>query len=332
MAGPFALSLLFKFGSAVGRIASYLFIRERKTAQAQLLFALENDARFRGSCPIERLEQRAKKLSHDVFAHVGRLVAEALVIKHLVRRKPAELHHLQGKTPFRFIHSQVNDPIEKLNSSGEQSLVALSAHLGCFELLAAYYVALGHRVYVIGRIPNYQLLYTLLDALRRGYGVVTLWRNSPRSAAKLLQAIRGGGVIAALVDQDTNLESSFVPFFGVRAAHPHAPIDLAIRYHLPIVSTFIVRGQKLEHQVITEQIEYDPNDPMAREAVLTEFSRRLETLISSYPDQWIWWHRRWRRRDGVDYRRNPNLLPGTADYLSWLTTYHQSNAARKQVG
>ena len=60
----------------------------------------------------------------------------------------------------------------------------------------------------------------------------------------------------------------------------------------------------------------------------------LERLIEQYPEQWLWWHRRWRRRQGIDYRRNPKLVPDHNAYLAWLDslTDVQPAPARRTTG
>ena len=59
--------------------------------------------------------------------------------------------------------------------------------------------------------------------------------------------------------------------------------------------------------------------------VLEVFSARLESLVRQYPEQWYWWHRRWRRRPGIDYQSTPELLRSTAEYITWL----ENDAARE---
>jgi hypothetical protein len=54
------------------------------------------------------------------------------------------------------------------------------------------------------------------------------------------------------------------------------------------------------------------------EDILKEYCRRIEAVIAEHPGQWLWWHRRWRRRPGIDYNANPDQLLGAKDYVTWL--------------
>ena len=212
--------------------------------------------------------------------------------------------------------------VEKLRET-KSPAIALSGHIGCFELLAAYHQLAGLSVTVVGRNPNYASLDQLLADLRASYGVKTVWRSDPGGLGKIIRALKQGGVIAVLIDQDTNLDNGFSPFFGVEAASPITPIKLALKHQIPIFSSFIVRTGHLKHQVIAQELPYDSSDPDAVKNILGEYNRRLEALIRRYPEQWFWWHRRWRRRPGVDYKSNPELLPSTNQYLGWLHSLKQ---------
>ena len=45
----------------------------------------------------------------------------------------------------------------------------------------------------------------------------------------MLRALRKGEMLGLLIDQDTRVQSVFVPFFGQPAATPRAAADLALR-------------------------------------------------------------------------------------------------------
>ncbi len=74
----------------------------------------------------------------------------------------------------------------------------------------------------------------------------------------------------------------------------------------------------MHHHITTEQIDYLPGHPGAVQQMLDVYNSRLEALIRAYPEQWIWQHRRWRRRPEIDYKHQPQLLRSTSQYLDWL--------------
>jgi KDO2-lipid IV(A) lauroyltransferase len=45
----------------------------------------------------------------------------------------------------------------------------------------------------------------------------------------MLRTLRGNGILGLLIDQDTKVQSVWVPFFGHLAKTPRAAADLALR-------------------------------------------------------------------------------------------------------
>lgn len=287
-----------------GKLLSSAFVREAKVSNAQLVFS-----------GISTSFRNAKKIYQLSMAHCGVSVAEIILLINGIKKfgvlKAIELFNIKLKSSVPLVDLQ----------NPKTAILALSAHLGCFELIAAYFSAHSVRLSVLGRDANYPSLSFIMRDLRSAYGVETVWREESSSSGKLLRAIKNKSTVAVLIDQDVDLANSFANFFAVPAASPIAPIKLAIKHKLKIVTAFIVRDGFLSHTIFCDEIVLESGVTTA-ESVLEEFNRRLELLIRKYPEQWLWWHRRWRRRPGEDYIKNPNLLKSTSNYLKWLETYH----------
>lgn len=294
-----------KIARLSGTLAANFVPRELRIVEAQLEFVQRSHPVLRGL--------NAKDLLQKVFRHLGESLAELEFLDEILAGNPPQLFHVSHAA------STLGDEIKESKSGA----LALSAHIGNFEILAAYHIKCGLPVTIIGREPNYSFLGSWLQNLRTTYGAESLLRGddaaSNRAAsASLVRALRGSKVLAVLFDQDTALESEFVPFFGLDAAHPSAPLSLAVRYKAKLFTTFIVRTAPLTHTVISEVIEYDPESSNAVRDILTIYNQRLEKLIEQYPEQYLWFHRRWRRRPGVDYSSHPNELRRTEDYINWI--------------
>lgn len=289
----------------LGRIVGMFSKRERQISDTQLRFA------FREALTVK---ERHKIIS-DSFAHGGKMFAESLLIQKIL--KDGRLG-TRGITEFEKIQIDGVQYLREIAVS-DRSAIVLSAHLGSIELLAAHHAAQGRSVTAVGRYPNYKILGEMLEDLRRGYGIEPMWRHDPSSMRKLLNILRGNTSLAVLIDQDTNLENGFAPFFGLPAASPITPLKIALRNKIPLYTGFAIREAHNQHRFI-----YDPVLPTATDEneaiteIINIFNRRMERLVRKYPGQWFWWHRRWRRRPSTDYEQNPNALRSTRDYISWL--------------
>jgi KDO2-lipid IV(A) lauroyltransferase len=179
--------------------------------------------------------------------------------------------------------------LRRLVASGK-GVIALSAHFGNWELLAAFASSQGFNLAAIGQFPRKTALQPLLESLRTRNGVATLWRTDSGGAKAILGHLKRGGIVAAVIDQDTRVDSVMVPFFGIPAKTPSAVVSMALRLGLPITTAFSARRPDGGFNIYFDEI-LERDSP---EAVLTEYHRRLENLIREYPEQWVWFHKRWR--------------------------------------
>ncbi len=305
---------MLALGSWIGqRIGAYR-TRETKIAQVQLQIAFpEGDPRELSDAP-QDVARSHLALIEDMYGHFGESIAELLIIDHYFNKKHSLAERQADTECFRSYGEEV---IKEKLALG-RGAIALSGHLGCFELLAALQTFKGMKLSVVGRMPNYPWAARLLSSLREKYGVTTLWREDPAAMRNIMRAVGNGEVVAALIDQDVQLDNTFANFFGIPAAYPRVLVSLAIARNIPLFSSFIYRESRMRHVVVTELIEYDAENPNAAEEILTIYGSRLEALLHAYPEQWPWWHRRWRRRPDIDYNTEPETLLNTDEYLSWL--------------
>jgi len=197
------------------------------------------------------------------------------------------------------------------------AVVALSAHLANWELLAALQAADGVPLTVVGREANRPQLHRQLIALRQRSGVKTVWRGDPGAARTLLRTLQQREVIAALVDQDTAVSSLAVPFFGHPAMTPSSVIEIAQRQQARIVSIFLVRPTPSSYAVHLRELTSHAS-PVE---ILTEYHRHLEEMLRQFPAQWPWFHKRWRTQGGETL--------STSRYLAFLEEQCLCPATRK---
>jgi KDO2-lipid IV(A) lauroyltransferase len=130
--------------------------------------------------------------------------------------------------------------------------------------------------------------------------VTTLWREDTSLGRAIIKVLKGGGGLGMLVDQDTDIQGVFVPFFGRLAHSARAPADLALRFGSPILmGTCHRRGPHAGDglQLEFSEIPYDPDAP-DREAEVIRITAAcqavLEDAIRRFPADWVWMHDRWR--------------------------------------
>jgi Kdo2-lipid IVA lauroyltransferase/acyltransferase len=195
--------------------------------------------------------------------------------------------------------------------------LALTAHLGNWELLSIAHRLTPYPLAVVVRPLDSPWLNTLAERLRRKAGVELIDKRD--ALRPVLAALARGGVVGILLDQNASRrEGVFVPFFGRPASTSRSVALLAIRTGTPVIPIFARREPDGRHRVIIRPPLAPPatND---REEAVVELTARctavIEAAIREAPDQWLWMHGRWRtrpadRRDDRDAGHAEEREPG----------------------
>lgn len=268
--GTLSWSAAQRLGRGVGRLGWRLKSRDRQRVLTHLtiafpeLAARERQARGRAS-----------------FEHLGACLGETL---HLFHRPPTEV--------LRWVEVEGWQEVEAARRQG-RPIVILTAHCGHWELLSSTNLSHGLGLLALARELEDPVLASAIVDFRQRLGTVTVGRGSRRATSEMLRALRSGGAMALLIDQDIHAESVWVPFFGKLAHTPVAAASLALRLGATVVPAFAHRRADGTHQVIFHPRLELPPEPCAATAVMTHC---IEEQIRRYPEQWVWHHRRWRRR------------------------------------
>jgi KDO2-lipid IV(A) lauroyltransferase len=126
---------------------------------------------------------------------------------------------------------------------------------------------------------------------------ITMIAKGPSGAKSIIRAIKSGASIAMLVDQKMN-NGIEVPFFGFPAMTAVALARLSLQYKYPIVPLQIVRIGKSSN---FELILHNPLEPSITKDIekdcyniMLEVNKTLEQWIREKPQQWFWFHNRWK--------------------------------------
>lgn len=262
---------------ALGRALGRLFYRlvpseRRKTEEALALAFPDSTAAWRRAMGLE------------VFGHLGLSAAEFFRMADL---NSAALEAMVAEcVGFEHMEGPVREG---------RGVVAVTAHLGHFELLAAY-AAARVPLHVVARQAYDARLDAALTRRREQHGVFVFGRNTP--VRPILRWLKAGNCLGVLCDQDTNVDSLFVEFFGWPAKTPSGAAVLAQSTGAALITAFCFRlpdgRYRLEFQPAIPVPPKGKEGPMGLWNVVQEYTRRTEAAVRRAPGQWAWNHRRWR--------------------------------------
>ncbi len=230
-------------------------------------------------------ETEVRTMVRDVFRHFVSLGVEVVRLQPEMARRPIE----------EFLTFEGEESLREAAESGRGAII-VSCHLGNWEIIAAAGLGIGRTPTSVYRPLDNPLLDTWVRSLRGGTGAEVV----PKSGAVrgLLRALRKGGIVAILVDQDARRHGIQVPFFGLPASTIPTPAELALRTGAAIIPGFAIRtGPGFRYHTWLEPevtVRKDADHDQEVERITAELNVRLEAAIRRAPEQWLWLHRRWK--------------------------------------
>lgn len=284
-----------RLGGAIGVLAYHVARKTRRLALEHLAVAFP-----------EKAEVEREAICRAMFVHLGRSALELTSIRSYDARLEEYVALPQAAL------------LAEVMARGK-GLMFVTGHLGNWELLARRIARAGVPNAAIAKSGGDPRLNRLAERLRAEGGVTTLWREDADTGRAIIRTFRQGKALGLLIDQDTNVQGVFAPFFGRPAYTPRAAADLALRFRAPVVvATVHRRGPNPGdgHELELTEVAYDP-DPPDREAEVVRLTAAcnalLEDAIRRHPAEWVWMHARWKRRPPPSDAPQANAMPKSVE-------------------
>jgi len=181
-----------------------------------------------------------------------------------------------------------------LRDDGKPALI-FASHLGNWELPALVASKHGMRSAVVYRMPNNRAVAEAIGHIRQGL-MGRLIRSRNEAAFEMAAALNAGEHLGMLVDQHWS-RGVDVTFFGRRCKANPTIARLARQYDCPVVGIRAVRLPDRRFRIACSGPITVPRgadgvvDVPATTQMITTI---VEGWIRENPEQWLWFHRRWR--------------------------------------
>ncbi|HEX2093764.1 MAG TPA: lysophospholipid acyltransferase family protein [Longimicrobiaceae bacterium] len=261
-----------RLGGGVGRLVESLGIR-RSAVEANLRIAFPD-------APEEWIRETARA----AYRHLGREAAAILRLSRLDPQAIVERTETRGW----------EDLLDALAEGNGALLV--TGHYGNWEIAAATVASRGVPVAAIVKRMGNRLVDARLEELRRRLGVESIeMRDAPRQVPRVLKE---NGVVGIVADQDARGSGVFVPFFGRPASTHRGPALFALRLGAPVFACTARRkpGPEVRYEVYGHRVPVRRTGDLEADVLhLTgELATALEDDVRAAPEQYFWFHRRWK--------------------------------------
>jgi KDO2-lipid IV(A) lauroyltransferase len=272
------------FGARLGGLAYTTGVRrEVVESNLRLAFPAADDAWVRS-------------VARGAYAHLGREAAAMMRLARLGRDE------VTAKT-------DVTDDWPKLEAalSRGRGVLLVTGHYGNWELAAAAVAARGIPIAAIVRRQGNLLVHQRLTETRRRLGIQTIsQREAPSRVPRFL---RQNGVVGIVNDQDARQAGIFVPFFGRPASTHRGPALFSLRFGAPAFACVARRlpGPGVRYRVSGSEVDVARTGRLDDDvqALTAALAARLEAEIREGPEQYFWFHRRWKSKPPVEGQTPP---------------------------
>ena len=186
--------------------------------------------------------------------------------------------------------------------SDGRGAVLLTAHIGNWEWMGAALAMAGFPLTgVAKRQPNDQ--HTRILNENRQRAGIEIFSRGTTEVIGAARALKQGKIVALLADQDAGTQGLFVNFFGKMSSTPLGPTIFSKKFKAPVVPAFIVRRPEGGHRVILHQAMYYQDTGKVDEDIYrftTQTTKVIEDTIRQYPDEWIWFQKRWNTKQAEE--------------------------------
>lgn len=227
-------------------------------------------------------EQTVTQTLAQMWDHWGRVIAEFFHGHTFSRPEFSERIEVHGADVLTHL------------SEGGRPILFISAHLGHWQILSLVVKNLGIPIAqfyspTTNPFTNSTLSEALAPFVNEGIP------KTRQSFKDLLLCLREGKSLLILADQATRTDlqkSPKIPFFGRPVSMPRGPVQLALRTGAALV---MGRVERLNGGAYF-RVSFDPplDSSLGEDALLRAFNERLECWIRETPEQWFWFHNRWK--------------------------------------
>jgi KDO2-lipid IV(A) lauroyltransferase len=222
-------------------------------------------------------------LARACFVHLGRMMLELVCVEQIDRA-------ISGWVDWPAEDRAVLDQA----LAAKKGVVFVSGHVGNWELLARTVSLAGYPCQTIAKETTDPRLTRLIERFRESSKLKSIWRGKDGAAKAMLRALKQGEILGLLIDQDTDVQSLWVPFFGKPAKTPRAAADLALRTGAKVVLGFCQRREG-RYRLSMREVSAEGLEGEDGARVLTErLTAGIEEAVRTAPEQWVWMHRRWK--------------------------------------
>jgi len=212
------------------------------------------------------------------------------------------LPNISAKNIDQFVTFEGLHHLDRALQNGRGAII-LTAHFGNWELCALSLSMLGYPVMGIAKAQPNKGFTQLLVEYRTRFGGELYYKGA--SLRQVIKALKDNKFVYIVSDQDGGKDGIFIDFLNKPASTPAGPAAFARKCSSPVIPVFIRREGDRHVVVIDAPLDLQETANTADDIRhnLVIITNRVEEQIRRYPDEWLWFQKRWNTPVEVDKAR-----------------------------
>jgi len=179
-----------------------------------------------------------------------------------------------------------------------KGVLSLVAHFGNWELLTIAVPMYAKPMHIVYRPLDNPVFDNMVEYVRTMNGNELIPKGG--SGKRIMELLKENQIIGILSDQNVaKSEGVFVDFFGRPACTGVGLAVMAMRSGAPVIPVFMARQKSGKYKAILKPaVEITRTSDYNADLVVNtqRFTKIVEEIIREYPDQWFWFHKRWKTK------------------------------------
>lgn len=187
---------------------------------------------------------------------------------------------------YRFEFDNYDRFLEIIN--GEQGVVMIGAHMGCWQAGVSFFGKYGRKINVVMFDVEHEQIKRVLEQSDQAadFKVIPVNQGSLEAMLQIKIALNDGEYVCfngdRYIDRATSMPHEFM---GSRAYFPAGPFKIASRCRVPVVFYYAMRESGRTYRFIFHEVKVEGR-PTA-EWLLEKYVASLEQMVRKYPRQWF---------------------------------------------
>ena len=172
-----------------------------------------------------------------------------------------------------------------------KGIVFITGHFGAWEILGQW-VARNVPLFVgVAQKQKNRGAHNFFINQRELAGTKHIIRG--KSVKEMYKVLSNNGLLGLVSDQDAKSKGVFVDFFGTPASTPKGAALFHINTRAPLLLGVCFKENFQKYHIHFKAIN---TKNKSLEEITQEYTSQLEFYIKQYPDQYFWFHRRWKTK------------------------------------